>query len=133
MLLEYCLVSEAQERILHALLPGPYTFILPLRRRIAASSTTTVGVRVPEHLFMRQVSKELQLPIVSTSANLSGKGGAASLADVDPRILSAADLAIDGGRCIYGTGSTVIDLVRMEIARKGAVRKGDDLGFARGD
>ena len=133
MLLEYCTVSSAQERILHALLPGPYTFILPLRKPIAAATGATVGIRVPEHMFMRQVSKELQMPIVSTSANLSGEKDAVLLADVDKAVSSKADLLIDGGKCLYAKGSTVIDLMNMKILRKGAVRKGDKFEFAEGE
>ena len=130
MLLEYCEVSSAQERILHSLLPGPYTFILQLRKQIPASPNLTIGVRVPEHIFMRQVSKELHMPIVSTSANVSGQKDAAELEEVDKTIASASDLLIDGGKCLYGTGSTVIDLVGMKILRKGAVRAGDKFEWA---
>ena len=133
MLLEYCTVSSAQERILHALLPGPYTFILPLRKPIPAATGATVGIRVPEHFFMRQASRELNAPIVTTSANVSGEKDAAELKDVDSAVASGADLIIDGGKCLYGKGSTVIDLVNMKIVRKGAVRKGDKFEFAEGD
>ena len=129
MLLEYCQVSTAQERILHGLLPGPYTFILPLRKKLPVSPTMQVGVRVPEHLFMRQVCRELSLPIVTTSANVSGEKGAAELSGVNPSVAKAADLLIDGGRCKYSQGSTVIDLVQMKVVRKGAVREGDKIEF----
>ena len=37
MLLQYCEVSSSQQRMLHALLPGPYTFILPLRKPLPVS------------------------------------------------------------------------------------------------
>ncbi len=125
MLLQYCEVSAAQERILHALLPGPYTFILQLKKRLPVSETSSVGVRVPEHIFMRQVSKELNIPIVSTSANLSGEKDAAKLSGVNKEICGKADLVIDGGKCAYAQGSTVIDLLHMKVLRKGAVREGD--------
>lgn len=138
MLRQYCEVSPAQERILHALLPGPYTFILPLRKSLPSSQGATVGVRVPEHYFMRQISKELGVPVVSTSANMSGKKDAATLSGVEKAVSSRADLLIDGGRCLYGIGSSVIDLVSMKTLRKGAVRKGDrimggKLNFVEGD
>ena len=133
MLLEYCEVSSSQEKILHALLPGPYTFILQLRKPIPASPNLTIGVRVPEHIFMRQVSKELNMPIVSTSANISGQKDAAELKEIDKTIASSSSLLIDGGKCLYGTGSTVIDLQNMKILRKGAVKKGDKFEFAEGD
>ena len=125
MLLEYCEVSSVQERCLHSLLPGPYTFILPLRKKLPVSPTLSVGVRVPEHMFIRQISKELSLPIVSTSANLSGEKEAAEIGGLDSAVSKAADLIIDGGRCQYAQGSTVIDLINMKVLRMGAVRKGD--------
>lgn len=125
MLIEYCEVSGAQERILHSLLPGPYTFILPLRKKLPVSPAMSVGVRVPEHMFMRCISRELSLPIVSTSANFSGEKEAAEISELRSEILGAAGLVVDGGRCQYAQGSTVIDLMQMKVLRAGAVRKGD--------
>ena len=125
MLIEYCEVSSAQERILHSLLPGPYTFILPLRKKLPVSPAMSVGVRVPEHMFMRQISRELMFPIVSTSANLSGEKEAAEISERRGEILGVADLVVDGGRCQYAQGSTVIDLINMKVLRMGAVRAGD--------
>jgi tRNA threonylcarbamoyl adenosine modification protein (Sua5/YciO/YrdC/YwlC family) len=129
MLLQYCEVSPLQERVLHALLPGPYTFILQLRKPLPVSEGMSVGVRVPEHIFMRQVSREIALPIVTTSANISGEPDAAELSGVNKIICGAADLVVDGGKCIYAQGSTVIDLVQMKVLRKGAVRDGDRMEF----
>lgn len=129
MLLRYCRVSPEQEKILHALLPGPYTFILPLKKRLPVSETLEVGIRVPEHAFMRTVSRSLGIPIVTTSANLSGEPGADELTGVAREILSGCDLAIDGGKCKYAQGSTVIDLIRMKVLRRGAIRTGDKIEF----
>ena len=129
MLLDYCEVSSAQERILHSLLPGPYTFILKLRKKLPVSPTLSVGVRVPEYMFMRQISCELSIPIVSTSANVSDGKEPAEVCDLDKRVLEATDLVIDGGKCQYSQGSTVIDLINMVVVRRGAVRKGDRFEF----
>ncbi len=129
MLLEYCHVTASQEKILHSLLPGPYTFILPLRGKLPVSPSLSVGVRVPEHQFMRQISKELKMPIVSTSANISGEKDAAKISELDGAIAGVVDLIIDGGKCKYAKGSTVIDLISMKVIRKGAVREGDRIEF----
>jgi L-threonylcarbamoyladenylate synthase len=129
MLTRFCKLTHEQEKILHELLPGPYTFILPLKERLPVSDTLEVGVRVPEHAFMRAVAREAGIPIVTTSANLSGEKDAAELSSVAPEIVSGCDLAIDGGKCKYSQGSTVIDLIRMKVLRKGAVRDGDKIVF----
>lgn len=125
----HCNLTAEQARIVQELLPGPYTFILPLKKRLPASKTLEIGIRVPEHAFMRAISKSLKLPIITTSANLSGEKDAAELRGVAPEILSGCDLAIDGGKCKYAQGSTVIDLIRMKVLRKGAVRDGDRIEF----
>ena len=44
---------------------------------------------------------------------------------LDREITEKAGLVLDGGRCKYAQGSTVIDLVRMKVVRMGAVREGD--------
>ncbi len=129
MIRKYCDVPPAHSKIIHELLPGPYTFILALREKLPVSGTLQVGVRVPEHHFMRQVSRELGLPIVTTSANVSGEKDADELSGVNQEIANEADLLIDGGKCKYAQGSTVIDLVQMKILRKGAVRDGDRIEF----
>jgi len=128
-LCSYCNLTQGQEKIVQELLPGPYTFILPLKRRLPVSETLEIGIRVPEHAFMRAVSKQLGVPIVTTSANLSGAPDSPELKDVPREILSGCDLAIDGGKCKYAQGSTVIDLIRMKVLRKGAVREGDRIEF----
>ena len=125
MIRNYCIVSPQQEKILLSLLPGPYTFILKLKHKLPVSPTLEVGVRVPEHIFVRVLSKDLSIPIVSTSANLSGKKDTAKFSELDTRVISQADLLIDGGKCLYSQPSTVIDLIRMKIVRKGAIKKGD--------
>ena len=130
MVRRHCELSEKQAKILLSLLPGPYTFILPLKNPVPASNTMEIGVRVPEHIFMRQLSKELGLPIVTTSANISGKADPVTIKQLDKEISSSVDLAIDGGKCIYAAPSTVIDLIRMKVLRRGAVREGDKFEWA---
>lgn len=130
MIKNYCELSPKQARILISLLPGPYTFILPLKKSMPASKTMEIGIRVPEHIFMRHLSKEVGIPVVTTSANLSGKKHAATVKQLEGKISASADLIIDGGICIYKKPSTVIDLVHMKIVRKGAIRKGDKFEWA---
>ncbi len=61
-----------------------------------------------------------------TSANRSGEPAPARFADVDPGIVAAVDLAIDGGE-LTGMPSTVVDVTAIEaggepaILREGAV------------
>ena len=121
MMRDYCEISEKELTALLAMLPGPYTFLLKAKKRLPVSNDEKLGVRVPEHVFMRTVSKQLGLPIVTTSANMGGGKPPVSLRDVPLSVRKAAAVVIDNGKCKYGQGSTVIDLVERKVLRKGAI------------
>jgi len=121
MMREYCEIGEKELTALLAMLPGPYTFLLKAKKRLPASDGEKIGVRVPEHVFMRTVSKQLGVPIVTTSANMSGGNPPVSLRDVPLAVRKAAAVVIDNGKCKYGQGSTIIDLVERKVLRKGAI------------
>ena len=68
-------------------------------------------------------------PVFQTSANRSGEPAPASFEAIDPAILDAADLAIDGGE-LAGEPSTVVDVSGLdrggdwEVLREGALSVG---------
>lgn len=123
MIKEYCELTKEQEIILLNFLPGPYTFILKLKKgkKLAAiGNSETVGVRVPEHQFARRLSVELKIPIITTSANISGKKEATTVKQIDKLVIDKVDFIIDSGETIHRQGSTVVDLISMKLLRKGA-------------
>jgi L-threonylcarbamoyladenylate synthase len=122
-------VPEARGRaavVARALLPGPYTLVLPNPARrfrwLGGTRPETIGVRVPalppEALaVVRSVGA-----VAATSANLHGEPDPARLEDVPKELLDACGAAVDGGE-LPGTPSTVIDLTGPEpvVLREGAV------------
>lgn len=120
MLRKYCEVPEDRIRYLFQYLPGPYTFILNKKEDIPACPGEKIGVRVPMHSFIRKVAGNSGLPVIGTSANISGKEPVFSFKKISRALLREADLAIDGGDTYYRKESTVVDLVGMEVLRKGA-------------
>ena len=108
-----------------ALLPGPYTLVLPNPeqrfRWLTGSAPETIGVRVPELAGPGAEVLAAVGAVVATSANLHGGSEARTLEDVPAEIRNAAAL-VDGGE-LPGTPSTVLDLTRAEprILREGAV------------
>jgi L-threonylcarbamoyladenylate synthase len=102
------------------LLPAALTLLLsnpgglfPLACR---ADPTTLGLRVPVLPALAGVA----LPVLQSSANLSGAADPRALADVDASVRDGADLVLDGGT-LPGTPSTVVDLRSYEAAGKWSV------------
>ena len=109
---------------LQQLLPGPFTIILNAKPGLPAPivSDGKIGIRIPHHVFITTVVRQLQFPITATSANLSGEKGPTRLEAVPEKLRKAAAALIDGGPTRWGEGSTVIDftLKKPAILRRGA-------------
>jgi L-threonylcarbamoyladenylate synthase len=121
------LVPELRGRagvIARALLPGPYTLVLPNPARryswLTGASFDTIGVRVP---VLPQPTAELLervSALAATSANVRGGPDPARFEDVPEDLRRAVAVAIDGGE-LPGTASTVIDFTQPEprVIREG--------------
>jgi L-threonylcarbamoyladenylate synthase len=121
------------ERVaLTALLPGPVTLLLanPARRFAPACRVdpATLGLRVPQLPEPLQALTSLSLPVMQSSANISGEPDARTLEQVPQSMRDGADLVLDGGT-LLGKPSTVIDLReysaerRWHVLREGALSR----------
>jgi L-threonylcarbamoyladenylate synthase len=113
------------EVIVRALLPGPYTLILPNPARryrwLTGVRTDAIGLRVPELPEPSRLVFDAVGCAMATSANDPGGPDPASLDDVPQRIRAAVAAELDLGP-LPGTPSTVIDFSRDEpsVIREGA-------------
>jgi L-threonylcarbamoyladenylate synthase len=108
-----------------ALLPGPYTLVLPNPAErfpwLFGTRRDTIGVRVPElGAAARAVLDRVGL-VAATSANLHGGQDPARVDDIPEEIRSGVAAIVDGGE-LPGTPSTVLDLTGAEpvVLREGA-------------
>jgi L-threonylcarbamoyladenylate synthase len=106
-------LSFSERSALEALLPGPVTLLIENRSSAFAaacrSDPSTLGLRVPSLPAGLQALASIDVPVMQSSANLSGERDARTLAEVPSSVREGADLALDGG-ALPGTPSTVIDL-----------------------
>ncbi|MBD3397684.1 threonylcarbamoyl-AMP synthase [Candidatus Micrarchaeota archaeon] len=100
--------------------PGATTLILKSRKELPVVNKGKIGVRVPEHIFMRKLSLELEMPIVSTSANRSGGKAPAGIGEIEKEIMDEADLVLDGGETLHRMNSSVVDILEKKVKRVGA-------------
>ena len=101
-ILKNCLIRKEHKKFLNNL-PGPYTLILKSKDK-----STTLGIRIPKYWFSKIISK-YNLPIITTSVNVSGQPFMTSLNDADKKILKKVDFIIYEGKR-SGKPSTLIDL-----------------------
>ncbi|MDD5172472.1 MAG: L-threonylcarbamoyladenylate synthase [Candidatus ainarchaeum sp.] len=116
----YCDTGVWEDIIVKKYLPGPYTFVLKLRRTLPVTSNDKIGVRIPDSPFCQALCQAFGRPIITTSANPTGQKAPAELQGVDKKVLDAVGLAIDGGPTRYGTASAVVDLVERKMVREGS-------------
>jgi L-threonylcarbamoyladenylate synthase len=115
-----------------ALLPGPYTLVLPNPAQrfpwLAGSSPEALGVRVPAlPAAAASVVAEAGC-VVATSANLAGGPDPRRLDEVPPELLAQAGAAVDAGE-LPGTPSTVLDFTgdAPKVIREGAAPSAEAL------
>ena len=109
-----------------ALLPGPYTLVLPNPARrfrwLGGARPDTIGVRVPDLPHEARAVVERVGAVAATSANLPGGPDPRRVADLAPELVEAVAAIVDAGE-LPGTPSTVLDLTGPEpaVLREGAV------------
>lgn len=112
--------------IIRALLPGPYTLVLPNPAGrfpwLTGVRPDTIGVRVPELSGPAAEVLAQVGAVAATSANLHGEGDPRQLDDVPVEIREACAALVDGGM-LPGTPSTVLDFTGPDpvVLREGAV------------
>ncbi len=127
-------LDAAAQRVLTALLPGPYTFVVStsVSRPDHVGTLDSLGVRIPDHPDLLRLLAAVDMPLAATSANLTGLPDASVAEDVDPAVLAHCSLAIvpaPGSGRVAGIASTVVDLRPLAdggvptVLREGAVSR----------
>ena len=128
-------VPETAVKLASAFWPGPMTLILPrtkLAKNFITGGQDNVGIRVPSHIIAIELLKEFEsrggLGIAAPSANRFGKVStttAQAVSDELSNYLSPTDLILDGGPCLVGVESTIINCTQSKpsILRPGVITK----------
>ncbi|RMF89165.1 MAG: threonylcarbamoyl-AMP synthase [Methanobacteriota archaeon] len=121
MLRRYTSFDEKAMQVLERFLPGPVTIILQKKGLpdLLTGGGRTIGIRIPENRAALRLIMNAGVPVVSTSANVSGREPPETPEEVLEQI-PGVDLILDAGR-LEGPPSTVIDLTteKPRILREG--------------
>ncbi len=119
-------VDNAAFRAIRSVTPGPYTFILPampdVPKRLLHPKKKTVGVRIPDHVFVQALLEDLGEPLLSSTLILPGEDAPRTVGwEIKEDLDHEVDIVVEAGE----TGAeptTVIDWSSgdPEVVRLGA-------------
>lgn len=113
--------SPHAKRLAATFWPGPLTLVLP-----ATEGKKDIAIRVSSDVFVHGLTSRFKFPIVSTSANRSGRTPCRSVRAIRKVFAGhqAPDLIIDGGTLPKRPPSTIARIKNdgtIEVLREGAI------------
>lgn len=120
---EHAVLTERERRVCRALMPGPLTLIAAKREHVPDALNTHFAFRVPASAIARRIAAEAEVPVIATSANLSGEPSRYRVADIAGSIRDEVACVVDAGELEEEQPSTVIHLTEdgVEVHRDGPI------------
>jgi tRNA threonylcarbamoyl adenosine modification protein (Sua5/YciO/YrdC/YwlC family) len=122
---QYAYIEDGAFKLIKALTPGPYTFILKatreLPRLLLDPRRKTAGLRIPDYPICRALLERLGGPLTSTSAPLPFEYVPLDRFELFGEFEKLVDVIVDDGQPVSDMPSTIIDLTRPahRIVREG--------------
>ncbi len=121
-----CNITKTEYRIMEKFFPGPLTIVLKkelIVPDILTANTDTVGIRMPDSIIAQKLIEFANIPIATSSANISGMKSGTNIKDIMAELGDYVDYYIDGGKSKIGFGSTVIQIInnKPKILREGSI------------
>jgi L-threonylcarbamoyladenylate synthase len=103
------------EKLAHDFWPGPLTLVLPRTTESAVSLLCSAGgdtlaLRMPANADARALITAAGVPLAAPSANRSGRVSPTTAQHVKDEFGNDVPLILDGGPCLVGIESTVVDI-----------------------
>ncbi len=128
---KYAVIDNESYKIMKELTPGPFTFVLPARKetpKLLRSSSGTVGIRIPDHIWPRKIVEEIGAPIVTTSVKIENFLNSYDMASIVNYYQFLVDVILEEEYVDYidydditQSYSTVVRLINgeLEVLREG--------------
>jgi tRNA threonylcarbamoyl adenosine modification protein (Sua5/YciO/YrdC/YwlC family) len=123
---QFVQVNNTAFRAIKAATPGPYTFILPatqeVPRRLMHPKKRTVGVRIPDHVFVQALLGTLDEPLLTSTLILPDETEPRSMGwEIKEELDHEVDVVVEAGETL-AEPTTVIDWSEgyPEVVRVGA-------------
>ena len=120
-------ISSGAEKLAKKFWPGALTLVFETNElgTMLVGGRKNIAVRIPAHKVLLSIIKEMNCPLIGTSANISGKENCNCVSDLDKKILKNVDIIIDGGDVKLEKPSTVLDVSKFPyiVRREGFISK----------
>jgi L-threonylcarbamoyladenylate synthase len=120
-------LPPAFDQLVRRCWPGPLTLVVPKKSTVPDIGLATIGIRCPQHPLALALIAAVGHPLVAPSANLSGRPSPTTAAHVRADLDGKIAAILDGGPCLVGIESTILDLTTPvpTILRPGAITAAD--------
>ncbi|TAJ33664.1 MAG: threonylcarbamoyl-AMP synthase [Reyranella sp.] len=107
--------NDNAEKLAARFWPGPLTLVLPRAEGstislLATAGLDTVAIRAPSHPVAQALIRAAGRPVAAPSANRSGAVSPTRAEHVAESLGERVPMILDGGPCLVGVESTVLDL-----------------------
>lgn len=115
-------ITQEQLKTVLASWPGPYTWIFPLKKSCISEQVTgkhgTLAVRISAHPVVCALCRELDSPIISTSANREGDLPLRTAEAVESYFGTELDFVLQGATGGLANPTEIRDVLTGKIFRK---------------
>lgn len=123
-------ISDIEKTLMENFWPGPLTIIFPKKENISNLLTAnlgTIGIRMPNHPITLELISRTNLPLATTSANISGNRPGIQLSDFYTDFNNKLNFMIDSGIANLQIPSTIVsvDNNQVKILREGSISRDD--------
>ena len=121
MMEEIAVLNDAAVKIYQNFLPGALTILLR-KKGLRSFPFKTIGIRIPDHPFVKRLTEVTGL-ITCTSANVHNGKAPINVDIAVEQLGERIDLYVDCGECCLKKPSTIIDISkdRIKLIREGAI------------
>lgn len=122
--------NDVEKKIINNFMPGPITIILQKKEGVLEHVTgnkETIGIRIPQNEIILDILKEVNIPILAPSANISGETSGTNINEIMEKFKDKVDIYINGGKCKFEESSTIVQVINNEpvILREGKIKLED--------
>lgn len=120
--------NDIERKIIENLMPGEITIILDKKENFGEDFTkndNTIGIRIPNNDIALKILKEVNIPLIVSSANISGMKNGINPEEIKKYFQSEVDILIDGGILENTVPSTIVkeENNKIKVLREGKIKK----------